>query len=181
MNHILLIIVFFSTTFVGCQQQEKDPSTNTYDTSEVITGKMEISTFEIDYYGQDSPGNMPVLFVPGTFSTLEEHSSPMFTPDGNEIWFGKMYPARLWVVKKNNGKWTQPAYAPLDTAYGYLYPFLSPDGNKVFFTSDMPVKPGEKQLGRGDGDIWYIERQNEKWSKPIHMSDEFNFGMRHAI
>ena len=181
LNQVLPITIFFSSTLLCCQQNEKIPSLGTNNVLEVITGETETSTIEIDYYGQKGPGKKPELFVPGIFSTLKEHSSPMFTPDGSEIWFGRMYPSRLWMAKKSSGKWTHPFNAPLDTAYHYLYPFLSPDGNKVFFTSDMPVKPGKKKLERGDGDIWYIERQNGKWSQPIHMGYDFNFGIRHAI
>jgi len=139
------------------------------------------ATYECDYLGQALPGNKPELFSKGYISTKLEHSAVMITPDGNEMWFGRMYPAKIWCIKKNGGIWSDIQKAPLDDNYHYLYPFLSPDGNKLYFTSDKPITEGQTRLHQGDGDIWYIERRATGWSEPIYLGETINFGNRHAI
>jgi outer membrane protein OmpA-like peptidoglycan-associated protein/tetratricopeptide (TPR) repeat protein len=47
------------------------------------------------------------------------------------------------------------------------HPFVSPDGNRIYFTSTMPG-------GKGKSDIWYINRNGNSWSpSPINL-DEIN-------
>jgi hypothetical protein len=132
--------------------------------------------FQCDYLGQEKPGKTPRLFAPGVISTGREHSSVLFSPDGREIWFGRLSPPGIWTMARENGKWSEPKPAPLDQRYAYLYPFLSPDGNRLFFTSDRPVKPGDKKRNRGVGDLWAITRNGGIWSEPAHLGEKINFG-----
>ena len=81
----------------------------------------------------------------------------MITPSGNKMWFGRLYPPMIWYIEKINGEWSDIKKAPLDDNYHYLYPFLSPDGNKLYFTSDRPNLPSKERKHRSEGDIWYIE------------------------
>ncbi len=48
------------------------------------------------------------------------------------------------------------------------HPALSPDGNRLYFTSSM-------KGGYGGSDIWYVEKQaNGKWGKPINAGSVVN-------
>lgn len=173
---IVLIILGFS-----CQKSFSQKKGSDSKNTETATNKEEKSRFDCDYLGQKPPTSRAELFSPNFISTKVEHSAVMFTPNAKEMWFGRMYPAKIWYLVNKNGKWSDIRKAPLDDNYNYLYPFLSPDGNKLYFTSDRPITPGEERLGRGDGDLWYIERIDDRWSEPIHLGDSICFGNRHSI
>lgn len=51
--------------------------------------------------------------------------------------------------------------------YSVAHPSLTPDGSKLFFSSDMPG-------GYGGSDIYYCERGSDKWSEPINLGELVN-------
>ena len=132
------------------------------------------------YLGQKPPGITPEVFAPGIISTGLEHSAAMFTPDGTEVWFGRLFPARINFMQSVNGQWSEPQIAPFCDAFNYLYPVLSPDGNQIYFTSDRPIAPNGKSLSRGKGDIWVVERILSGWSSPKHLDENINFSGRNS-
>lgn len=95
-----------------------------------------------DYLGLDPPGDTPVLFAPGIVSTCREHSAAMFTPDGLEVYFGRLFPQEIVFMRQAGGGWTLPEVAPFSGVYDDLYPFLSADGRLVVFSSNRPPEPG---------------------------------------
>ncbi len=183
MNRFILLATL--VVFISCADLKKEIDTNNqYDNNKNTAHNDSASnmiTYSCDYLGQDYPQNLPELFSPNFISTNVEHSAVMITPTGNEMWFGRMYPAKIWYLEKVNDKWSDIKKAPLDDNFHYLYPFLSPDGNKMYFTSDRPIIPGKERKHRSEGDIWYIERQAGGWSEPVHLGDKINFGNRHSI
>jgi len=133
------------------------------------------------YLGQEPPGDTPVLFSPGVISTGKEHSAAMFTPDGNEVWFGRLFPAAIYFMSRTDGKWTEPQLAPFcDTSTTSLYPVLSHEGTQVFFSSDRPLNPQAQKLPRGDYHLWVSEKTAGQWSDPQHLDDSINLGRRQS-
>jgi hypothetical protein len=118
------------------------------------------------YFGFEAPGDTPTLVGPKTISTGREHSAVMFTPDGNEIWFARLSPAEILFTKRIDGVWSAPRTASFSGAYPDLYPTLTADGNRLFFTSQRPPSPGSAPLPRGQGLLWYVERTQSGWSEP---------------
>lgn len=121
------------------------------------------------YFGLQPPGNTPELFAPNLVSTRQEHSAAMFAPDGTEIWFARIYFARIYppeilYVKRIDGVWSAPQTAPFSGKYADLYPSLTADGNRLFFTSQRPPSPSDSPLPRGQGLLWYAERTETGWS-----------------
>ena len=51
--------------------------------------------------------------------------------------------------------------------YSVAHPSLTPDGSKLFFSSDMPG-------GFGGSDLYYCERDSNKWSEPINLGELVN-------
>ena len=129
------------------------------------------------YLGQQPPGDIPALFAPGVVSTGKEHSAAMFTPDGDEVWFGRLLPATIYYMKRIENKWTGPAEAPFCDTFNYLYPVLSQDGRSIFFSSD---RPSGGCLPKGQVDIWMLERTAEGWTEPVRMNDNINLGRRNS-
>jgi hypothetical protein len=56
--------------------------------------------------------------------------------------------------------------APFSGEYPDLYPSLTLDGKRLFFTSQRPLRPSDPPLPRGQGLLWYVERMGSGWSEP---------------
>lgn len=75
----------------------------------------------------------------------------------------KIYEARRGVYDWENIK-------PLpfnNDEYTCFHPSLSADGNRLFFSSDMPG-------GYGGYDLYYVEKKTDDWSKPINLGPDVN-------
>jgi hypothetical protein len=115
------------------------------------------------YVGQNLPGDTPELFAPGIVSTCKEHSAAMFTPDGNEVWFARLFPSAIYFMKQEDDKWTKPQVAPFsgqfDDLYPYAkdeYPYISPDGKYLFFNSNRPSVLNKNKIPDGPGNIYWL-------------------------
>ena len=129
------------------------------------------------YLGQQPPGTTPELFAPGVVSTCKEHSAAMFTPDGKEMYFGRMFPAEILVMRQVDGGWTEPEVVSFSGEWGDLYPFLSADGRRIVFSSERPDAPGAG-AGRGQLHLWQTHRTESGWSKPTRISLGLSPGTR---
>lgn len=131
------------------------------------------------YLGEPPPGDQVRLFAPGVVSTCFEHSAIMFTPDGREGWFARLFPAVIYVIRQlEDGKWTDPEVAPFSGEYDDLYPYLTLDGNRIIFTSRRPVTPGGEELWRDHGNLWMVERADSGWAEPEYLGTDLNFADR---
>lgn len=76
----------------------------------------------------------------------------------------------LMSTKVGRDEWDEPIELPFnDTNYFFGHPALSADGNKLYFTSNMPG-------GYGGHDIWvsnYV-RRGKTWSEPINLGPTIN-------
>lgn len=79
-----------------------------------------------------------------------------FTPDGKSMYFTRCssdpdYPrfAEIWVSTRSDASWSNPSKCEIskDTLSSYAHPAVSPDGEWLYFVSDMPG-------GIGGYDIW---------------------------
>ena len=129
------------------------------------------------YLGQKPPGMTPELFAPGIVTTeFHEHSSPAFSPNGNEVYwsvFINFYgPQVILTMRQENGRWTQPEVAPFCGRYSDGNPCFSPDGQKIYFESRRPLIDGDPYTGNID--IWVVERLDHGWSAPKNLGDVIN-------
>jgi len=147
----------------------------------VFAGDTDSPFLKGPYLGQKPPGDTPEVFAPGIVSTGKEHSAAMFTPDGNEVWFGRLLPSMIYYMKQIDGVWSGPQIASFsDSMANPLYPVLSPDGNKIYFSSRRMIDDRNRILPRGDFHIWVSERVNNRWSEPEHLDQTVNFGPRQS-
>ena len=81
-----------------------------------------------------------------------------FSPDGKTMYFTRCshdpsYPryAQIFTSQRSDASWGKPTLLEIsrDTLSSYAHPAVSPDGNWLYFTSDMPG-------GLGGLDIWRI-------------------------
>ena len=119
------------------------------------------------YLGQKPPGDVPELFAPGIVSSVYlEHSSAVFTPDGNELFWSREinvgFAPRIIVVmhmKQKNGVWSEPTLAPFnfnEATYNHINS-ISPDGKRLYYFTSSDEK-GNK--------VWIVDKTDNGWSKP---------------
>ncbi len=67
-------------------------------------------------------------------------------------------------MREENGKWTPPELAPFST-FDQFAPALSHDGKRLYFASKHAVTDKTTT----DINLWYVDRQDGKWSDPEHL------------
>jgi Tol biopolymer transport system component len=121
------------------------------------------------YLGQKPPGTKAEIFAPGIVSTGEFERALVFAPQGSEAFFqmrGRGYRMYIIHLQRINGYWAKPEMAFFSGVTGYddEYPFFSPDGERLYFTSKRPIEDGGDI--QDEGDIWFIEKTNGAWGIP---------------
>ena len=103
----------------------------------------------LKYLGQPKPENVPIRFPPDSLLANDEwfwHGSPVFTPDGLEMYWTKIYqpgpdgqPIEIVYMEVNDSVWSapqQPSFANYN--YTEMNPFLSTSGDTMYFLSSRP-------------------------------------------
>lgn len=132
------------------------------------------SAKEMSYFGLKPPGTKPEKFAPHLISKPERHEfGSVFSKDGKEFFFGvdTEGKAEVWVSEFLNGVWTKAEVLLTHPQYSYNDPMLSPNEYRLYFISDMPLTGTGKKK---DYDIWYVERQEKKWSAPVNVGSPIN-------
>jgi len=75
---------------------------------------------------------------------------------------------KIFISAIKNGNWTKevPFFLNSDL-YSVASPFVTPDGKRLYFVSDMPG-------GYGKTDIYYCNREGKGWGNPINMGPNIN-------
>jgi len=135
---------------------------------------------EYHYLGQRPPGNKPELFGSGVISQagFELHSSLAVSLDGKEMYFVKLVRGEsssqnviLW-TRYENGQWVGPDVAPFSGEYNDVTPSFSPDGTRLYFSSNRPRNGSDET--RTDRDIWFVERDASRWGPPTLLGGPVN-------
>lgn len=136
------------------------------------------------FYADVDPNGTPLK--PDNFSlqiNSQLHEGPVtFNRTGDRIFFtrnntnngvikadakGKVG-LKIFEAQKGYYDWENIRELPFNNdSYSCMHPALSPDGNKLFFASDMPG-------GFGGRDLYFVEKQGNTWSKPINLGAEIN-------
>ncbi len=117
--------------------------------------------FEIEMNGNMNDG--PASFSKdGTYMAFTRNNYQNRNPD-------KVVELQIYFSSYKDGKWSEPeSFAYNNKAYSVGHPCLSSDGNRMFFTSDMPG-------GYGKTDIYKISKDgNGKWLKPENLGNKIN-------
>jgi hypothetical protein len=136
------------------------------------------------YFGQKPPGTIPQVFAPDIVSTSAHEFACSLTPDGKEFYFTRRETPRspmvIMVSRCIDGLWTVPEPAPFNNKSTAredsmsFEPMVSPDGRRLYFSSDRSL-PG--QAGPGGPpmmNIWYVEREGDRWGVPKNPGPPFN-------
>ncbi len=150
------------------------------------TGNNYLRLFVAEYKHGDSlsPDYLEPEPAPGLFNHSWHDGPASFNRDLDEaiinrtLYFrdkGKRDPGhirthllKLYRASKEDEKWSKPkAFFLNSNEYSVGHPALTPDGQTLFFVSDMPG-------GFGGTDIYQIKRKDGKWSNPENLGPEIN-------
>lgn len=117
------------------------------------------------------------VFAPGQISRSDRiEFAAAFTPDMREVYFSVRQAPRSWTIMRSlreNGHWSDAATASFSGTWSDLEPSVSPDGRRLFFSSNRP-RPGE--TGTTDFDVWFVDRTSSGWSEARPAGSAINNG-----
>ena len=128
----------------------------------------DFSKIKGPYLGQTPPGKKAEIFAPGIISTGFNEQGVSFTEDGKELYFRILGPPHgaVFFLEEKDGRWTKPKIAPFLGNYDAKCS-LSPDGNKIVFSTSKPKSKDGKPLDHWE--IWITERSGDGWSEPVNI------------
>ncbi|HMG88945.1 MAG TPA: hypothetical protein VK589_02760, partial [Chryseolinea sp.] len=93
---------------------------------------------------QVSPPESPVIFMENIVSTNLNERDMAISPDGREMFFTiqsnqHAISTIIRLNKLSNNKWSNPEVASFSGKYSDLEPAFSPDGEKLYFSSNRPI------------------------------------------
>jgi len=127
----------------------------------------------------------------GDINTVYHESSTAFTKDGTTVYFtrnnfldgkkgkdkNKTIRLKLYkATKTGEYNWTNIVELPFNSKeYSVAHPALSPDGKRLYFSSDMPGTSGMS-------DLWYVEiHGNNNYGNPINLGPGINTEARESF
>ncbi len=117
----------------------------------------------------------PALFAPGVLSTADPEFAASLSPDGASFFFNRASADRsrlsILVSGFRNGEWGPPETAPFSGTHRDVDPFVSPDGERLYFSSSRPTGPGDETP---DFNSWFVEREGGGWSEPVVLPEPLN-------
>ncbi|HYM61172.1 MAG TPA: hypothetical protein VEZ11_09795 [Thermoanaerobaculia bacterium] len=120
----------------------------------------------------------PHLFAPNVISTAAlAEMGGTFSPDGRDFYFVVRTPtttslplSAICVSHRIGDTWQKPVVAPFSGRDFDAGPAMSPDGKRLFFSSNRPVNGAARE----DADLWYVERTEDGWSEPHNVGAPVN-------
>ncbi len=138
-------------------------STNEKSTGELRSEITGTKKGDIFFSKKDEKGNWsrPEV-VDGGLNTEHDEGSPAFSPDGSTMYLARAvrqdWPTtvEIYTSSRSEAKWGAPQKFEItaDTLSNYSDPFVSPDGQWLYFASDMPG-------GHGGTDLWRINLKDK--------------------
>ena len=168
------------TAYNVAQERKMDPAARLLAEKGADTSAVRFPALKGDYLGQKPPGETAEIFGLGIVSSVWGlHSSAVFSPDGNEVYWAPMinYPGEIYssggllTMKRVDGVWMPPTWASFSGPdLNDDVPFFSADGRRLYFISSRPL-PG---IPEDREQIWCVDRTDGGWSKPRTLDPALN-------
>jgi len=110
------------------------------------------------------------LVAPGVISTTDLNETfPAIDPRDGSLWFSRYQQSfdqqTIYVARAQGDRWAPPVVASFSGTYGDRTPRFSPDGSRLYFTSNRPLER-TGPAGR-DLNIWVVTRRADGgWGEP---------------
>ena len=132
-----------------------------------VLGNLKSKQQQLIYLGQTPPTSTPKIFAPGLISKADESEfGSVFNKDATELYYGVDIngKAEIRYAKLVGENWTEPKVLLSHDKYSLNDPFLSPDENRLYFISNKALESDDV---KEDYDIWYIQREGNKWNTKL--------------
>ena len=145
----------------------------------VFKNSLESKTYakgDIDYFGQETPGNKSALFAPENVSLVGRNERSLtVSPAGDELFFSTFDDNWNWskpvFYQKENDKWIEKELPSSLAEYASLTePSFSPDGQRLYFSCN---EPGDAV--KYNNRLWYVKKDSAGWSNPVLLPSAINF------
>lgn len=107
------------------------------------------------------------MVAPGIVSTDLPEFALTISADGNEMYFNRASADRakltIMTTQRTGGTWKTPVVAPFSGTWRDVDPFLAPDGQRLYFSSNRP----RTSSSVASFSTWYVERSAAGWSDPV--------------
>ena len=130
------------------------------------------------HFGLTKPNAIPQDYNPALLDLNGSFKFNVEIKKCDEIYFTTIdSKENIYFSKMRNDQWSIPQIASFsDPNYSDADPFLTREGNRIYFISERPTDPNDKNL---DWNIWYANNENEVWTDPKPLpepvnSDEFD-------
>jgi Tol biopolymer transport system component len=125
------------------------------------------------FLGEELPRAEPMLFAEGIVSTHLNQRDTAWTPDGDQLFYCIWARTRgvIVTVRRIADHWSAPEIAPFSGHYSDLEPFISADGERLYFISKRPLEPGGEEK---DWDIWVVRHGADGWNEPENLGPPIN-------
>ncbi|MFQ5446784.1 MAG: hypothetical protein ACE5FF_07615, partial [Saprospiraceae bacterium] len=95
-------------------------------------------------------------------------SEIFFTRNDNQLNKKETYNLQIYRAEAAGGRWKNVEKLPFcSSAFNYMHPAISPDGQWLFFTAD-------RRDGQGGTDLWVSQRNPGGWGKPENLGATVN-------
>ncbi len=157
-SYMILLLSFISMCLVYCKENE-----------EIV----------VNYPDPVYPGRKTEVFAREVVSSENrEHSTVTFSNDGKELYFTRQYKENeidrhdILVMRYSEGEWSGPEKVSFTSDFLDDGTTFTTDGKKLFFGSRRSAAVHGK--GRKDTDIWYVERTEDGFGKPVNVGFPVN-------
>jgi hypothetical protein len=106
-----------------------------------------------------------------------------FTLDGDTLYYFRNVTEgeedyRIFRSYRTGESWSEPERVVLGGEYSDLYPAITPDGQRMVFSSYRPA-PGDTSA-HPSAYLWYVQRQGAVWGSPVFMAEATAFAYYHS-
>ena len=120
-----------------------------------------------DFFFSDAAEERSMLMAPSLISTGMNETYGTLAPSGDEFYFcikSGFGQSIIVGIRFEDGFWTFPEVLPFSGKYNDMSPFLSPDGQYLYFVSDRP-RNDSRQIKNFN--IWRCARKKDNgWDSP---------------
>ena len=133
-----------------------------------LSCKNEPENNKMQYLTEKIPNNIPLEFMQNIVPRNKLIHKGIFSPDFKEYYYtisdNDFQKFDVFVIKNNNGIWSEPKEAFFSSKYNEHGMSFSPDRNSIYFSSTRPTNI------KGVLETWHIWKSNKvngEWKEPI--------------
>ena len=140
-----------------------------------LSAHLTLLMFAWASHAQLLPPDSPAVFMENVVSTNLNERDMAIAPDGSEMFYTiqanqNALSTIIHLKKLPNKKWSEPEVASFSGMYSDLEPAFSPDGKKLYFSSNRPTAGDDPK----DFDIWYVEKASGIWANAKNLGPPVN-------